>query len=110
MTRLEQIIEFYPDEELLSATGFEDCVIGVAYDKTVSTNRLVYSRSKCIDLLVERDGMTFEEAEEFFDFNVVDAYVGNKTPLFVDDEMFDVEKEPFNTFNDIETNDGENND
>jgi hypothetical protein len=93
MTRLEEIIEFYPDEELLSATGFEDCIIGVAYDKVTSTHRLVYSRSKCVDLLVERDGMTFEEAEEFLDFNVVDAYVGRKTPIWVDDEMFDVERE-----------------
>ena len=95
MTRLEQLLEWYPDETFLSADGFEDCVIGVTYDKHVSTYRLVYSRTKCILHLVERDGMTIEEADEFFDFNVVDAYVGNKTPLFVDDEMFDGE-EPHN--------------
>ena len=93
MTKLEEIIEFYPDEELLSADGFEDCVIGVAYDKHVSAHRLAYSRSKCVDVLVERDKMTFEEAEEFLDFNVVDAYVGRKTPIWVDDMMFDVERE-----------------
>ena len=94
MTRLEQIIEFYPDEELLSADGFEDCVIGVAYNKFTSTHNLVYSRSKCINLLVERDKMTFEEAEEFFDFNVEGAYMGKKTPIFVDDMMFDIYDEP----------------
>ena len=33
MTKLESIIEFYPDEELLSADGFEDCLLGVAYNK-----------------------------------------------------------------------------
>jgi hypothetical protein len=32
MTKLEQIIELYPDEELLSADGFEDSIIGVIYD------------------------------------------------------------------------------
>ena len=89
MTRLEIILEQYSDEELLSADGFEDCVIGVAYDKHVSTYRLVYSRSKCIDVLVKRDGMTYEEATEYFDFNVADAFVGRKTPIYVDDEMFE---------------------
>ena len=89
MTKLEQIVEWYADEDLLSADGFEDCVIGVAYDKMTSVHRLVYSRAKCISVLVARDGMTFEEAVEYFDFNVEGAYVGEKTPIFVDDEMFD---------------------
>lgn len=51
--------------------------------------------------------MTFEEAEEFFDFNVEGAYMGEKTPIWVDDEMFDVENEPFRSFDDFERNDGE---
>jgi hypothetical protein len=92
MTKLEEIIEFYSDEKLLSADGFEDCLLGVAYNKFTGTYNLVYSRSKCINLLVERDKMTFEEAEEFFDFNVEGSYMGKKTPIWVDDMMFDVIK------------------
>ena len=26
--------------------------------------------------------MTLEEAEEFFEFNVIDAWVGERTPMF----------------------------
>ena len=89
MTRLEIILEQYSDEDLLSADGFEDCVIGVAYDKPVGVYRLVYSRTKCIEVLIARDGMTYEEAMEYFDFNVEGAYVGEKTPIWVDDEMFE---------------------
>ena len=89
MTRLEIILEQYSDEDLLSADGFEDCVIGVAYDKTTSVHRLVYSRTKCIEVMIARDGMTYEEAIEYFDFNVEGAYVGEKTPIWVDDEMFE---------------------
>jgi hypothetical protein len=63
---------------------------------------VVYSRSKCIEVLITRDKMSKEEAEEFFDFNVEGAYMGEKTPIFVDDVMFDVEKEPFKTFDDVE--------
>lgn len=88
MTKLEQIVEWYPDEELLSADGFEDCVIGVTYDKSVGAHKLVYSRNKCIEVLMTRDGMIEEEAQEYFDFNVEGAYMGEKTPIFVDDFMF----------------------
>jgi hypothetical protein len=32
---------------------------------------------------MERDGMTYDEAVEYFNFNVSDAYVGEKTPAFI---------------------------
>ena len=89
MSKLSELIEFYPDEDFLGADGFEDAVIGVYYDKLDSINRLVYSRTKCIDILMKRDGMTYEEASEFFDFNVEGSYMGKQTPVWVDDEMFD---------------------
>jgi hypothetical protein len=88
MTKLEQIIEWYPDEEFLSADGFEDALIGVVYDKIKSVYVLVYSRVKCIEILITRDKMSKEEAEEYFDFNVDGAYMGEKTPIYVDDFMF----------------------
>lgn len=88
MTKFEIINEEYFDEELLFADGFNDAVIGVTYDKATSTNRIVYSIKLCIEVLMNRDGMSYEIAEEFFDFNVTNAYVGNKTPIFMDDEMF----------------------
>jgi len=76
------IIDFYPDENFLQADGFDSAIIGVSNEK------LVYSRSKCIDILRKRDGMTELEAMEFFDFNVEGAYMGKKTPIWVDDTMF----------------------
>lgn len=88
MTKLEQIVEWYSDEELFSADGFEDCVIGVTYDRNAGVHKLVYSKSKCIEVLITRDKMSKEEAEEYFDFNVEGAYMGEKTPVWVDDELF----------------------
>jgi hypothetical protein len=88
MTKLEMVTEAYADEELLSADGFENAVIGVVYDNKTSVFKLVYSRTKCIQILMQRDGMSQEEAIEFFDFNVQGAYMGEKTPIYVDDEMF----------------------
>ena len=79
MTNLEIVCEAYPDEQFLSADGFEDAIVGV-YD-----GRLVYSNLKCIEILMVRDGMSQEEAIEYFDFNVEGAYMGEKTPIWVDD-------------------------
>ena len=70
------------DVELLKADGFDDCIIGVSY--RASGNPIIaYDRGKCIEKLM-RDGMTDEEAEEFFEFNVVGSWVGEVTPCFVD--------------------------
>jgi len=37
-----------------------------------------------------RDEMSYEEAIEYFDFNVRGAYMGEKTPIWVEDMYFDV--------------------
>lgn len=84
--RLQTIIEYYPDQEFLSADGFEDALLGVVNDFN-SEPRLAYSRLKCIEILIERDKMSKEEAEEYFDYNVQGAYVGEKTPVWIDDFM-----------------------
>jgi hypothetical protein len=38
---------------------------------------------KCLKVLIERDDMSYPEAHEFMEFNVVGAYVGDFTPIFV---------------------------
>lgn len=74
---LEEIIDKYGDEEFLKADGFDDAIIGVE-EKTM---RLIYSVSKCIDILVS-EGMSEDDAFEYFDFNVAGAYVGEKIPIW----------------------------
>lgn len=82
----EQIVEFlefgWEDEEFLLADGFEEAFIGVTYGKCRKAVAC-YDRDICISVLVSRDGMSIEEAEEFFSFNVDDAYVGEATPMFL---------------------------
>lgn len=69
----------YPDSELLLADGFDDAIIGV----DAKSLRVIYSVDKCIEIL-QGDGMSEEEAQEYFDFKVVDAYVGEQTPIFLE--------------------------
>ena len=43
----------------------------------------IYDYGKCVQILMQRDGMTEEDAEEFMDFNVTGAWVGKGTPVFL---------------------------
>jgi hypothetical protein len=78
---LDKILEWFPDEELLKADGFDEAIIGLD-DETM---RLIYSVSKCIKIL-EKD-MSEEDALEFFHFNVKGAYMGKKTPIWCVDDL-----------------------
>jgi len=89
MNKLELITEHYPDAELLSADGFDDAILGVVFDNGLGETRLAYSRCKCIMILMRRDSMTEEEAIKYFEFNVEGAYVGVKTPIWVDDMVME---------------------
>jgi len=73
---LNSIIENYPDETFLIADGFDQAVIGV----DIHSMRLIYSVSKCIEILEE--DMSTEDAIEHFDYNVSGAYVGEQTPIW----------------------------
>ena len=68
------------DEEILLADGFEAALIGHVqiFSKVIA----LYDREKCIKILMDRDGMDREGAEEFFEFNVTGAWMGEKTPAF----------------------------
>lgn len=62
------------------AVGFEDALIG--WVQRFSATVPLYDRERCIEILMQRDGMDYEGTNEFFDFNVVGAWVGDGTPAF----------------------------
>lgn len=80
MALTDEIAEVNP--EALLADGLEAALVGV----TVNHHHpfvAVYDAAKCVQVLMERDGMTEEEAEEFLEFNTYGAFVGENGPLFV---------------------------
>jgi hypothetical protein len=70
---------------MLKMDGLDDALIGRAdvWVGNTTVERLVYSGEKVIEVLMERDGMTEEEAYEFMDFNIAGAYMGPHTPVIV---------------------------
>jgi hypothetical protein len=78
--RLEELAEINP--EALLADGLEDGFIGYTTNHHHAVVA-VYDYDKCVQALVDRDGMTHEEADEYLEFNTLSAYVGENGPLFV---------------------------
>lgn len=76
------------DETILLADGYEEALIGfvegwIPKGQGASPSIVaLYDRAKCIEILVKRDGMSYDEAVEFFEFNTTGAYVGEKTPMY----------------------------
>jgi tRNA splicing ligase len=80
---LQEILDNYEDESFLIADGFDDAIIGVEE----SSMRLIYSVKRCIEILMSED-MTYEDAIEHFNYNVSGGYVGEKTPIWCQDNFF----------------------
>ena len=69
------------DPNTLYADGFEDALIGLGWQHTKLI--AIYDYDKCIEILILREDMTHEEAIEWMEYNVVGAYVGEYTPIFM---------------------------
>ena len=66
----------------LSEPEFDQAIVGLA-DRIGMSTVVVYDTSKIIDILCERDGMDREAATEYYEFNILGAYVGEQTPMFI---------------------------
>lgn len=67
--------------EALLAEGFDEALLG--FGRRFNTVVAIYSYDRCVDLLVKRDGMSEEEAHEYMEYNVLGAFVGDQTPIYM---------------------------
>lgn len=80
-SKKDLIIELYSyTEDVVFADGLDDAIIGFEPNLW----KVVYSRSMVIEILT-RDGMTEEEAVEYAEYNTFGAYIGDNTPIWVED-------------------------
>jgi hypothetical protein len=79
----QNIAEIDPELVLLDpAESYDKCILGIA-SRIGMDDCVAYDRSKVIAELMA-GGMTEEDAEDFFSFNMAGAYVGPRTPIFID--------------------------
>ena len=76
----EALVEM--EEQTLLMDGFDEAFIG--FSQRINEPILaVYSYEEIVRVCMERDGMEYDEAVEYVDFNVVGAWVGEQTPIIV---------------------------
>lgn len=66
----------------MQVDGHNDAIIGMG-NSFGRGNVLIYSVDKILKKLMKRDGMTEEEAMEFFSFNIAGSYNGPGMPIFL---------------------------
>ena len=76
-----ELQELLVDAECIVFPDYEDALVGITAGW--GTTRAVYEYGKCIEILMIRDGMSYEEATEYFSYNTAGAYVGPKTPEII---------------------------
>ena len=78
---------------MLKWDGFDSAVIGVG-ERNNTDSMIVYDYNKMVNELMTRDGMTYKEAEEYIDFNIVGSWIGDTTPIIVNKKsMKQIEEE-----------------
>ena len=77
----EEILEelSYVNEQAILIDGMDDALVGIDMVDYVA----VYDVNKCVEILMITSEMTRKEAQEYFEYNILSAYVGDYTPRFV---------------------------
>lgn len=70
------------DMNLLLMDNFDEAFIG--WSQRINEPELaVYDYERMVKVLVDRDGMTQDEADEYIEYNCIGAWVGEQTPIIV---------------------------
>lgn len=76
----EELSEEYVELLFMSEIEFDEAIIGIA-ERIGMEPVVAYDIDKIIEIL-SRD-MTEDEAIEYFEYNILGAYVGDRTPIYV---------------------------
>ena len=84
MSRRDDIVDIVGNDELLfmDPKRFDAAIIGVT-ERMGQLPTICYNKTKVLEILME-DGMDYDEAVEYYEFNVVGAWMGEQTPTFLE--------------------------
>ena len=86
LNKREEISEDYGDPELLflSEPEYDEAIIGVAH-RIGQDDVIAYDYNKVCEVVAKMIGNDdIMEVMEYVEFNIMGAYVGERTPIFVD--------------------------
>lgn len=91
----EDVIKYieatYPETEVMTYPEYAEAFMGVAH-QGMSNYVAVYNREKCLEILArdeedDEDETATEKALQHFEFNTMNAWYGNGTPVFISDPI-----------------------
>jgi hypothetical protein len=81
---LDVIKETYQDQDFYILDGLDDAIIGVDEQQM----RIIYSVTKCIEVIMEQNDLSKEDACEYFYYNVDSLRIsGQNTPILCHDNF-----------------------
>lgn len=82
MSKRDYLNEFAEGAMVLEPSSFDEAIVGIV--QRIDRDPVVcYSVSKIIEILAE-SGMDDDEAYEYYEYNILGAYMGEGTPMFLD--------------------------
>lgn len=81
------------EDDILVYNGLEEALIGTVYRCGMEGPCAVYDYELLVDVFTQRDGMTYEEAVEYIDFNIVGLFIGARTPFILERRALGDEEE-----------------
>jgi hypothetical protein len=62
--------------------GFDDCIVGVS-EEFGRDSWIIYSKQRIIQKLIESSDMNMDDAEEYYNYNILGGYFGERNPIFL---------------------------
>lgn len=81
MTRKERIHEINPHAIIID--GFDDAIIGISEDSCKVIYDLYKMQNIEYERIKHRQELTFEDACEYIELNIVNEYYGDFTPIYI---------------------------
>ena len=69
-------------EDLIKFDDLDDAIIGVTVGN-YEESTIAYDYNKCIIIIATLHNLDLNSAKEYLNFNIVNAYIGKQTPIFI---------------------------
>ena len=70
------------NDDLIKMDGYDDCIVGVV-ERFGQDSYFIYDKDLVLEKLQKENGMSYEDALEYYEYNQLGAYVGERTPAFL---------------------------
>jgi len=76
---LEEYGDLLGDVQLVTVDGYDDAILGI----DSKSLRVIYDADEMVEILMETENMEEDEALEYLDYNVFNAWIGDQTPIYM---------------------------